>query len=145
MDKVHVSLNHFPIALLLASLLFDYLYLVTKEESWKKAAYYNLLLGIFFGGLSLASGLLIEKKVTDVAEIDRYIKQHKVLTLSSFSLWSFLAFWRGSLRDQLAQEARAIYLFAASVAALVLLLAAYYGGEMGHPETLVPLKELFRK
>src|ERR1700730_4901710 len=53
----HVVLIHFPIALFLAAVAFDYLAQRTKNKPFADAAYYNLLLAAIFTVPVLASVL----------------------------------------------------------------------------------------
>lgn len=54
----HPVVVHFPIALLMIALLFDFLGARTKNRSLHAAAYYNIAAAAFFAPISVVTGLL---------------------------------------------------------------------------------------
>ena len=54
----HPVVVHFPIALLMIALIFDFLGVRTKNRSLHAAAYYNIAAAAFFAPISVVTGLL---------------------------------------------------------------------------------------
>jgi uncharacterized membrane protein len=88
----HVVLIHFPIALFIAAVAFDYLAQWTKDPNLTVVAYFNLLLAAISTLPVVASGLAAWKWALDGQKIKGILLQHLILgCISSLLIW--LVFW----------------------------------------------------
>ncbi|MGA9496280.1 MAG: DUF2231 domain-containing protein, partial [Terriglobales bacterium] len=84
----HVVLIHFPIALFLAAVAFDYLAQWRKQESLAGAAYFNLLLAAISTVPVMASGLAAWQWALDGKKLKGILLAHLILgCVSSVMIW----------------------------------------------------------
>jgi len=88
----HVVLIHFPIALFLAAVAFDFLALWMKRRGLADAAYYNLLAAAVSTLPVLATGLLAWQFQLEGQKLKGILLMHLVLAcVSSVMIW--LVWW----------------------------------------------------
>ena len=88
----HVVLIHFPIALFVAAVAFDYVAQWTKNQELAAAAYFNLLLAAISTVPVVASGLMAWQWALEGQKIKGILLMHLVLgCISSVLIW--LVFW----------------------------------------------------
>jgi uncharacterized membrane protein len=84
----HVVLIHFPIALFIAAVAFDYLAWWTKNRTLAAAAYFNLLLAALSTVPVVATGLAAWQWALEGQELEGVLLMHLVLgCLSSVLIW----------------------------------------------------------
>ncbi len=88
----HVVLIHFPIALFIAAVAFDYLAQGTKDRTLAAAAYFNLLFAAISTVPVVASGLAAWQWALDGQKLKGILLLHLILgCISSALIW--LVFW----------------------------------------------------
>ena len=88
----HVVLIHFPIALFLAAVAFDFMALWTKRRGLADAAYYNLLGAAISTVPVLATGILAWQFQLEGQKLKGILLLHLVLAcVSTVMIW--LAWW----------------------------------------------------
>jgi uncharacterized membrane protein len=88
----HVVLIHFPIALFITAVAFDYLALWTKNRTLTAAAYFNLLLAAVSTVPVVATGLIAWQWALEGQKLKGILLMHLVLgSLSSVLIW--IVFW----------------------------------------------------
>jgi uncharacterized membrane protein len=88
----HVVLIHFPIALFIAAVAFDYFAQWTKNQALAAAAYFNLLLAAISTVPVVASGLVAWQWALEGQKIKGILLMHLVFgCISSVLIW--LVFW----------------------------------------------------
>jgi uncharacterized membrane protein len=88
----HVVLIHFPIALFITAVAFDYLALWTKNRTLAAAAYFNLLLAVVSTVPVVATGLIAWQWALEGQKLKGILLMHLVLgSLSSVLIW--IVFW----------------------------------------------------
>ncbi len=88
----HVVLIHFPIALFIAAVAFDYLGQWTKKRTLAAAAYFNLLLAAVSTVPVVATGFAAWQLALEGQKIKGILLMHVVLgCISSVLIW--LVFW----------------------------------------------------
>ena len=88
----HVVLIHFPIALFLGAVAFDYLAQWKKNSKLVEAAYYNLLLAAISTVPVVATGLAAWQWALEGQKLKGILLMHLVLgCISSVLIW--LVFW----------------------------------------------------
>src|ERR1700676_5737407 len=88
----HVVLIHFPIALFLAAVAFDFIALWTKRSGLADAAYYNLLVAAISTVPVLATGLLAWQFQLEGKKLKGILLLHLILAcVSTVMIW--LVWW----------------------------------------------------
>ncbi len=139
---VHPFFVHFPVALLLASWLFDLCGRLTGRESFRQAGFYSLALGVVGGVLAVFSGLRAADRVANRAietmsseraqEVLDAIAAHQTAALVALGMFVILLIWRIRANNALTPRAFNSYLALGALAAIVLLNAGLLGGQMAH-------------
>ena len=95
----HVVLIHFPIALFLAAVAFDYLAQWRKNRALAAAAYFNLLLAAISTVPVLASGLAAWRWALEGQKLKGILLMHLILgCLSSVLIWLVFCIHRRARR-----------------------------------------------
>src|SRR3984885_1406132 len=85
----HVGLIHFPIALFIAAVAFDYLAQWTNNRTLAAAAYFNLLLAAVSTVPVVATGLAAWRWALEGQKLEGILLMHVVLgCLSSVLIWA---------------------------------------------------------
>ena len=131
MHPIHPMVVHFPIALLLASLLFDLIALRWRGQECRAMSLSLLALGVLAALVALLTGHLAEEAVEHSGTIPKQaIETHEELAFAAF--WVFagllgvkmLSYW-GWMRER-----ALLVLFIGVSGSVVLLVASYYGGDL---------------
>jgi uncharacterized membrane protein len=129
--KVHGGTTHFPIALIIASMLFDLVGYALNREPYSRdlhmAAFYSLLLGALASFAAMLSGLIISQWQVFG---EGTLAKHHDFVWPAFALIVGLAVWRVVIRERASRRAYAAYLACSIVAAVLMATAGYWGGEM---------------
>ena len=124
----HVVLIHFPIALFIVAVAFDYVAQRTKNRSLAAAAYFNLLFAAISTVPVVATGLAAWQWALEGQKLKGILLMHLVLgCTSSVLIWVvFLIHWRARRRDQ---ESLSKYrLVIEAIAILIVVLTGHLGG-----------------
>lgn len=130
MHPIHPMVVHFPIALLLASTLFDALACRWRREQFRHTSVSLLVLGVLAAGVAVLTGHVAEDAVERSGIPKQAIEMHEELGDSVF--WVFLgllslrlvSYW-GFMRER-----PALVLVLGCAGSLLLLVAAYFGGDL---------------
>jgi uncharacterized membrane protein len=124
----HVVLIHFPVALFITSVAFDFLSRWMNRSSLKSAAYLNLLLAALSTIPVIVTGLLAWQWQMEGQKLKGILRAHLILALvSSGLIW--LVFWlQARARRQHRTPTPAYILLAESLAMILLALTAHLGG-----------------
>src|ERR1700733_442973 len=124
----HVVLIHFPIALFIAAVAFDYLAQWRKDPTLAAAAYFNLLLAAVFTVPVVATGLAAWQLALEGQKLKGILLMHLVLgCISSALIW--LVFWIHSRVRRHPPESLPQYrLPIEAVAVLLVGLTGHLGG-----------------
>jgi uncharacterized membrane protein len=82
----HVVLIHFPIALFLTGVAFDFIARWTKSSALAAAAYYNFLVAAISTPLVVATGLLAWQLQLEGQKLKGILLQHLVLGVASSAI-----------------------------------------------------------
>ena len=126
----HPLVVHFPIALLIVSVLFDGIAVAGKREVFEKAALWNLIAGVLAAAMAVATGLLAEDIVPQFEVMQETMERHETLAYVTLGVFTLLLFWRVWKQGKFFVRYRAFYLLLAFVSMLSLGATAYYGGEL---------------
>jgi uncharacterized membrane protein len=124
----HVVLIHFPIALFMVAVAFDFLAQWAKSRTLAAAAYFNLLLAAAFTVPVVATGLAAWQWALEGQKLKGILLMHLVLgCVSAVVIWVvFLIHLRGRRRPENALPTYRLSLEA--IAVLLVGLTAHLGG-----------------
>jgi uncharacterized membrane protein len=133
--KMHGATVHFPIALILCSGALDALGFFFPGPAIRRglhaAGYWTMILGAAGTVPAVVSGLVMSRGVMLGHDT---LRLHHLFAWPAFALIIGLATWRVLASDFTAKTTPAGYLAVAGLAAVLVMGAGYYGGEMmlGH-------------
>jgi uncharacterized membrane protein len=124
----HVVLIHFPIALFIAAVAFDYVAQRTKNRTLAAAAYFNLLLAAILTVPVVATGLAAWQWALEGQKLKGILLMHLVLgCVSSVLIWLVLLIhWRARRQNQ--ESLPKYRLVIEAFAVLVIVLTGHLGG-----------------
>ncbi len=132
--KMHGGTTHLPIALVMASALFDLAGIIVPENldksrraGFRAAGFYSLILGALGSVGAVVSGLVISNW-----ELwgSGNLAHHHTFVWPAFGLMTGLAVWRLVVGKHASSRAFTIYLGFALIAAALIGAAGYWGGEL---------------
>lgn len=124
----HVVLIHFPIALFLTSVMFDFVAQWTRNRTLAAVAYYNLLIAAIFCLPVMATGLMAWRWQLEGQRLKGVLLEHLVLGAVSCSL-IWLIWWLQFRYRRRPSEGMPLYRLPIEMLAAVLVaLTAHLGG-----------------
>jgi uncharacterized membrane protein len=130
----HPVIIHFPIALFIASVLFELLAIWRKNPVFASVAYYNLVGAAITLPFAIATGLGAWRWQLEGATLKGNLRLHLICALTSASLIFFLSWMRTRLRAK--QISPHIAYFAVTFLALMAItLTGHLGGILSGVET----------
>ncbi len=129
---LHPATVHFPIALLVASFVFDLVGIVAKDESFRRAGLYCLLLAAMGAGAAYWTGVLAEPRAAQIPHIEDALSRHEQAGILTLVFTGGLVIGRLLLegRPLLRRVGNLVYLLAALVAVVNVLRTGYLGAEL---------------
>ena len=127
---LHPMIVHFPIALLITSVLFDAASQVFKRDFLREGAFWLLVLGLAGGIASAISGDFAEEAAENAGIAESLIGIHETLAFVTIGIFGFLLLWRWYLRNQFTGSFLAVYLLVATVGVGTLGATGYFGGDL---------------
>ena len=129
--RMHGGATHFPIALLMVSVVFDYAGFWWRNESGRREfralGFYSLLIAAAASPFAVISGIALSKgKLMGSGDL----LLHHLFIWPAFSLLVGLAVWRLVMRERSSRRAAKCYLILVTIAAAAMMGAGYWGGEM---------------
>ena len=124
----HAAINDLPPALLLVSVIFDWVGSATKRDSLKAAGFWTLVAGAAGAVLSVASGLRAEGTIEHGETVHLVMERHETFAIAVTVAFALLAGWRIWRKGVLGPQERPTYLFAATVGAAGIIYVAHLGG-----------------
>jgi len=132
--KMHGGTTHFPIALVMASTVFDLAGFLlpdnpgkTRRAGFQAAGFYTIVLaalgafGAIVSGLVMSQGQLLGRG---------NLARHHLFLWPAFGLLIGLAVWRLVVRDRTSALGFKIYLAGSMLTAVLMAAAGYWGGEL---------------
>lgn len=138
MDRAHLFLVHFPIALLLASVLFEVIGHLRQREDMQKAGYYTLVLGCVGAVLAAVTGLGARQSLSEMLTrrpgAAEALNAHTVAGLAVTVLFMVLLLWRTFGRRTLQGSAWWGYMVLALAGSAAVVVTGFSGGTLAHPQ-----------
>jgi uncharacterized membrane protein len=129
--KMHGATVHFPIALIMCAGALDTLGFFLPDPAMRRglhtAGYWMTLLGALGTVPAVVSGLVMSKGLMLGHDAMRF---HHLFVWPAFALIVGLATWRALAGDFTTKPAPAGYLATVGLAAILIMGAGYWGGEM---------------
>src|SRR5262245_13782601 len=94
LPRLHAALNDFPAALLATAVVFEILFLLTKRDSLRVAAYWMLIAGVIGAGLAVLSGLGAEDRIAHGEAVHEIMEEHEELAFITTGIFGVVAVWR---------------------------------------------------
>ena len=130
-ERMHGGATHFPIALVLVSVVFDVAGFWWRDETrrreFRSVGFYSLIIAAAASLVAVASGIALSKGRLLGGGL---IALHHYFVWPAFGLLIGLAVWRLIVRQRASRRAEAIYLALAVVTLVCMMTAGYWGGEM---------------
>jgi uncharacterized membrane protein len=130
----HPVIIHFPIALFIASVVFELLAVWRKQPIFATVAYYNLLGAAITIPLAIATGLGAWHWQLEGAAIKGNLRLHMICALTSALLILFLAWKRSRLRAK-GNSPRGAYFAVMALGLMIITLTGHLGGIVSGVET----------
>jgi uncharacterized membrane protein len=130
----HPVIIHFPIALFIASVLFELLVLWRKNPVFASVAYYNLVGAAMSLPFAIATGLGAWRWQLEGAAFKGNLRLHLIFALTSASLIFILCWIRSRLRAR-GISPGAAYVAVTLLALMVITLTGHLGGILSGVET----------
>jgi len=129
-ELLHPRLVHFPIALLLTSVVLDWASLRWKDKGLDRAAWYTLLLGLAGALLALISGLIASRAVLAGSPALATLNIHRLLAIITLVVFGLQAVCHIRNRGVYSPAKRILHT-AIQLAGVALIIAVgYFGGEL---------------
>src|SRR5215468_4100663 len=129
--RIHGGTTHFPIALLMVSVVFDHAGFWWRGElrrrDFRALGIYCLLIAAAASPVAVISGIALSKGILWGTGM---LALHHYFIWPAFGFLIGLAVWRLVTRERASRPARGCYLALASITLLVMMSAGYWGGEM---------------
>jgi len=130
----HPVIIHFPIALFIASVVFELLALWRKQPVFAAVAYYNLIGAAITIPFAIATGLGAWRWQLEGATLKGNLRLHLICALTSASLIFLLCWMRTRLRAK-GLSPRIAYFTVTVLALMVITLTGHLGGILSGVET----------
>jgi uncharacterized membrane protein len=130
----HPVIIHFPIALFIASVVFELLAVWRKQPIFATVAYYNLLGAAITIPLAIATGLGAWHWQMEGAAIKGNLRLHMICALTSALLILFLTWKRSRLRAK-GNSPRGAYFAVMALGLMMITLTGHLGGILSGVET----------
>jgi uncharacterized membrane protein len=130
----HPVIIHFPIALFIASAVFEVLAIWRKQPFFALVAYYNLIGAAMTLPLAIATGLGAWQLQLEGATLKGNLRLHLISALTSASLIFLLCWMRSRLRAN-SVPPRVVYFAVMGLALMAITLTGHLGGILSGVET----------
>ena len=130
-QKIHGGSTHFPIVLLMASVVFDFVARRSRDETLRRglhaAGLGSAVVGMLGGMGAVIAGLIMTRGRVLGGGFERI---HHLFVWPAIAACAVLVGWRLFSRGRIPQRGLGLYLAGMSVASLLMMGAGYSGGEM---------------
>ena len=130
----HPVIIHFPIALFIASAVFELLAVWRKQPVFASVAYYNLLGAALTVPLAIATGLGAWQWQLEGATLKGNLLLHMMCALTSAALILSLCWKRSRIRAK-GESPRASYFIVVALGLVMITLTGHLGGILSGVET----------
>jgi uncharacterized membrane protein len=127
---LHPIVVHFPIALLVTAILFEFLEILLKRDSLREAATWLLGLG-FLGALAAtATGVWAEEAAEEAGVPESAIETHELFAFATVAVFGILLAVRWLQGKRRIPEFPRVFLAIGLVGVVLMGLTGYFGGDL---------------
>jgi uncharacterized membrane protein len=130
MHPIHPMVVHFPIALLITSVVFDLLATRWRRESFQEAGFYTLLAGLLGAVVAVVTGAMAEEVAEGNGIPESVLEIHEALGYATLLFFIGLLALRLLMRWGLIRKIPALYLTMGFIGIVILTMAGYVGGSL---------------
>jgi len=130
MHPIHPMVVHFPIALLITSVVFDLLATRWRRESFQEAGFYTLLAGLLGAVVAVVTGAMAEEAAEGNGIPEPVLEIHEALGYATLLFFIGLLALRLLMRWGLIRKMPALYLTMGFIGVVILTMAGYVGGSL---------------
>ena len=127
---IHPVVVHFTIALFSISILFDLIAMLTGNDKWHQAGWYNLIFAGVASLLSILTGLIDSNHLQLQAEAAGTLDNHKTSAFVISAIILGCLFWRITMRGSFPDRHKLIYYGISLLGFVVLIYGSYQGGKL---------------
>ena len=127
---IHPVTVHFTIALFTISILFDLIGMITRNEKWYQAGWYNLIFAGVASLFSILTGLIDSNQLQLQGEAAMTLETHKTVAFIISAIILGCLFWRITRRGKFPHQNKLIYFAVSLIGILVLIYGSYQGGKL---------------
>ncbi len=138
LGRLHPAVVHFPIAWLLAALLFDLMTGLLRIDGLQKASLILLGLGVAAAVPAILSGLLRADELTGAGVPNPTLLEHRNLMFLAIGTAAAAVILRLGLRNRLEGAARWVNLALLAGALVLMFVGAHLGGKLVFGESHLP-------
>lgn len=129
--EAHGGITHFPVALLIASLVFDIGAAVFRKPEWRTVGFWMLATGVVMALPALFTGWMTARHLfSGPAQPPENLTLHWRAAVLASALAAIVLTWRVARRDTAARGPRAGMQALGALAAVAVGFAGYLGGNM---------------
>ena len=89
-EMYHFLILHFPIALFVTGYIFDIVGYIKSVDLFKKFSFWNLIMGVFWGILSIISGFVTDQDIGHMESPFPILTTHGTHMITAIILFSFI-------------------------------------------------------
>ncbi len=130
MHPIHPMVVHFPIALFITSVVFDFLAMRWRHKSFQDTGFYTLIAGLLGAAAAVLTGALAEEAVENKGIPESVIEIHEALGYATLLFFIGLLALRLLMRWKLIRESPALYLAMGVIGIVILSATGYFGGSL---------------
>jgi len=127
---IHPVTVHFTIALFTISILFDLIGMITRNEKWHQAGWYNLIFAGIASLISVFTGLIDSNQLHLQSEAAATLDTHKTAAFIISAMILGCLFWRITFKGNFPHRRKLVYFGIVIFGFLVLVYGSYQGGKL---------------
>lgn len=126
----HPMMVHFTIALVITGLLCELAWIFLKNDVFRETSKWNLTFAFVAALLTVITGLMAEDAVTMSPAAADVFETHETIGYLILGLVAILFVWRLLRNNIYYQKYSVLFAVLFVIAAIVVLIGAYFGGEL---------------
>lgn len=134
MIKPHPAIVDFPVVLLSMAALFAVISLFKKNDFVKRAAFWNLFLGVIGAIAAVLTGLIEEQNLIHNEEIHQILVKHKFNGFAIMILSQILLTWYWVRKNKFGRKEYILWVSLLVIAPVMIIYQGFLGGRMVYDE-----------
>src|SRR6266513_3612836 len=147
MIKPHPAIVDFPVVLLSIAALFAVISLFKKNDFFKRAAFWNLFLGVIGAIAAVLTGLIEEQNLIHNEEIHQILIKHKYNGFAIMVLSQILLTWYWVRKNKIGRKEYVLWVLFLVISTAMIIYQGFLGSIMVFDESIgvKPMKLLMEK